>query len=142
MPDFAGDDLVHDRGAHQDDLHQVLVLAEERLQPGLRLLGGEHVGAVLRPPPSTSAAPTALVAGSTSRLRRDLVRRHLVPARSGAPSFLGRDSSWVLKQQLSNTAPATNTAGTRSGVVPCCRFGSLILYVRHVVVRDLARGGG
>ena len=29
---LAGDHLVHDRRAHQDDLHQVLVLAEERLQ--------------------------------------------------------------------------------------------------------------
>ena len=48
---LAGDDLVHDRRAHQDDLHQVLVLAQERLQPRLRLLGGEHVGTVLRPPP-------------------------------------------------------------------------------------------
>ena len=51
VPDLAGDDLVHDRGAHEDDLHQVLVLAQERLQPRLRLLGGEDVAPVLRPSP-------------------------------------------------------------------------------------------
>ena len=48
---LAGDHLVHDRGADQDDLHQVLVLAQEGLQARLRLLGGEHVRAVLLPPP-------------------------------------------------------------------------------------------
>ena len=33
--------------AQQDDLHEVLVLAQESLQPRFLLLGGQHVGAVL-----------------------------------------------------------------------------------------------
>ena len=32
---FAGDDLVHHRGADEDDLHQVLVLAQEGVEGGL-----------------------------------------------------------------------------------------------------------
>ena len=43
---LAGHDLVHDRGAHEDDLHQVLVLPQERVQRRLLLLAGEHVGPV------------------------------------------------------------------------------------------------
>ena len=43
---LAGHDLVHDRGAHEDDLHQVLVLAQEGVQRRLLRLAGEHVGAV------------------------------------------------------------------------------------------------
>ncbi len=47
---FAGDHLVHDRGTDEDDLHQVLVLAQEGRDGRLRLLGREDVRAVLLPP--------------------------------------------------------------------------------------------
>ncbi len=43
---LAGHHLVHDRGADEDDLHQVLVLAQEGVQRRLLRLAGEHVGAV------------------------------------------------------------------------------------------------
>jgi hypothetical protein len=36
------DERVHDRGAEQDDLHEVLVLAQERLEAGL-LLGSREL---------------------------------------------------------------------------------------------------
>ncbi len=42
-----GDDLVDDGGAHQEDLHEVPVLAQEGLPARLLLLGGQDVGAVL-----------------------------------------------------------------------------------------------
>ena len=44
---LAGHDLVHDRRADEDDLHQVLVLAQEGVQRCLLRLAGEHVGAVV-----------------------------------------------------------------------------------------------
>ena len=40
-------DQVDDRGRDQDDLHEVLVLLEEGLQPRLLLLAGQLVGAIL-----------------------------------------------------------------------------------------------
>ena len=47
--DVAGDDEVDDRGGQKDELHEVLVLPEERLEPRLLLSCGEPVRSV-RPP--------------------------------------------------------------------------------------------
>ena len=63
--DVAGHDEVHDRGHQQDDLHEVLVLPQERLQRGLLLRRGQLVGPVrLRAcePPRRRSSPCA---GST-----------------------------------------------------------------------------
>ena len=43
---LAGHDLVHDRGSHEDDLHQVLVLPQEGVQRRFLGLAGELVGPV------------------------------------------------------------------------------------------------
>ena len=48
--DLLGEDLVDDRRAEQDHLHDVVVLAQERLPARLLLLGREHVRAVARQP--------------------------------------------------------------------------------------------
>ena len=45
--DLLREDLVDDRRAEQDHLHEVAVLAQERLQARFLLLGGQHVRAVL-----------------------------------------------------------------------------------------------
>ena len=92
VPDLAGDDLVHHRRTHQDDLHQVLVLAKERLEARLGLLGGEHVG------PVGLAAPLHLAARQA--LRRvhveaagHLVGRQLVPTLAGRLGTDGRSDA-------------------------------------------------
>ena len=76
--DLLREDLVDDGRAEQDHLHEVVVLAQERLPARLLLLGRELVGAVLRRP--------LLHLGRSQPLRRvDLEpARHLVH-RGGVP---------------------------------------------------------
>ena len=93
VPDVPGHDQVDHRSGQQHDLHEVAVLADERLEPGLRLARGQTIGAVRlqagRRLPLGSARPPARPR-TAERPRSPRCPRSAHPASGPLPTHTSR----------------------------------------------------